>query len=396
MKGLAATRYAERSRLVGRFSAVAVALCGGDSILNRRNPHRHRLRGATVTFSQAIGVIMGATLGTTSTPWMVALFGFRVSIAAAAKPILGVGAFLWLIAKGRTRSLGAILAGFGLIFIGIEYLQKGMGGISWNLEAFAGTGFGSMWILAGIGVVMTIVMQSSSAAAATTLVALHTGSLTFQQGCAMIVGQSVGSAATTALVAIGGGLAVRRSALALIIFSVTVGVLGMLFLAPLTAAADWVGAQLNVRRRAGVTDSAASSSSAGIAVFYPGSIASPSSSFGSPDEQRIGRQPSRPDPRGRGEVALEVAWRAIPGGRAWCGRCDPRRLAGDRHMTPVVQHRALPRIVPMVHRSVHDGPRLVPRPALIISGRETDRHPTRRQRLQLRLSRRAPGACWAA
>src|SRR5215475_3050922 len=62
-----------------------------------------------VTFSQAIGVIMGATLGTTSTPWIVAIFGFRVRIASIAMPMLGVGALLWLVAKGHARSLGALL-----------------------------------------------------------------------------------------------------------------------------------------------------------------------------------------------------------------------------------------------------------------------------------------------
>jgi len=81
--------------------------------------------------------------------------------------------------------------------------------------------FGWQWILAGIGILMSVVMQSSSAAAATTLVALHAGSLTFDQACAMIVGQSVGTAATSAMVAIGAGLAVRRAALAHIVYNVT-------------------------------------------------------------------------------------------------------------------------------------------------------------------------------
>ena len=126
-----------------------------------------------VTFSQAVGVIIGATFGTTSTPWLVAIFGFRLRISAFALPMLGIGAFLWLIAKEKTRSAGAILAGFGLLFVGIDYLQNGMEGISWNLGAIGGTGFGWQWILAGVGTLMSIVMQSSSAAAATTLVALH-------------------------------------------------------------------------------------------------------------------------------------------------------------------------------------------------------------------------------
>src|SRR5262245_42962697 len=165
-----------------------------------------------VTFSQAVGVMMGATLGTTSTPWLLAIFGFRLQIALVALPILGVGALLWMVAKGRLRSTGAVLAGFGLLFIAIDYMQTGMEGLSLDLAGF--TGPFSLWILAGIGVVMTIVMQSSTAAAATTLVALNAGSITFLQGCALIVGQSVGTTATSALVMIGGSLAVRRAALA--------------------------------------------------------------------------------------------------------------------------------------------------------------------------------------
>src|SRR5262245_14049264 len=267
-----------------------------------------------VTFVQAVGMIIGATLGTTSTIWLVAIFGLRFRISAAALPMLGIGAFLWLIARGKTRSFGALLAGFGLIFTGIDFLQTGMGGVSWNLETFTGYGFGARWILAGIGVLMSIVMQSSTAAGATTLVALNTGSLTFEQGCAMIVGQSVGTAATTGLVMVGGSLAVRRASLAHIIFSVIVGVLGILFLGPLTAAADWVGAQLYDPD--GVLAMATFSSLfkfAGIVVFYPwldhfARFIIRISGTGS--ESAV----SRLDPtlaEAGSEVAFEAAWRAV-------------------------------------------------------------------------------------
>jgi phosphate:Na+ symporter len=291
-----------------------------------------------VKFRQAIGVIIGATLGTTSTPWLIALFGFRVRIADAALPVLCVGALLWLVARGRVRSLGAILAGFGLIFTGIEFMQTGMAGVSWNFKAL--TGPGSLWVLAGIGIVMTIVMQSSTAAAATTLVALNAGSLTFEQGCAMIVGQSIGTAATTALVVIGGGLAVRRAALAHIIFSVTVGVLGMVLLGPLAAAADWVGARLDDPD--GVLALAAFSTIfklAGVVAFYP--WIDRYSRFiirisGTGSESAV----SRLDPtlaRTSGVVALEAAWRAIR--EVAHDAIDPlrRRLAGEsvRYDPPV-------------------------------------------------------------
>jgi phosphate:Na+ symporter len=267
-----------------------------------------------VTLSQAIAVNIGATLGTTSTPWMVAILGLRFRITTAALPILGIGAFLWLIARGKTRSLGAVLAGFGLIFTGIDFLQTGMAGIRWNLEAWAGTGYGAMWILAGIGIVMTVVMQSSSAAAATTLVALDAGSLSFEQGCAMIVGQSIGTAATTGLVVIGGGLEVWRAALAHIVYSLIAGVLAMLFLTPLTGAAGWVGSQIDDPH--GVLALAAFSTIfklAGIVVFYPWL-----DSFarfivriaGEGSTSAVGRLKPAVAQAG-GPVALEASWRAI-------------------------------------------------------------------------------------
>src|SRR5215475_7154241 len=223
-----------------------------------------------VTFAQSVGVIIGATFGTTSTPWLVAIFGFRLRISAFALPMLGIGAFLWIIAKGKTRSGGAILAGFGLLFIGIDYLQTGMEGVSWNLDAIGGSGFGWQWILAGVGILMSVVMQSSSAAAAATLVAVHAGSLTFEQACAMIVGQSIGTAATSALVAIGAGLAVRRAAMAHIVYNVSVGIIGILLLAPIVAVARAVGAQFDEPN--GVLALAAFSSIfklVGILAFYP-------------------------------------------------------------------------------------------------------------------------------
>ncbi|HEY7086436.1 MAG TPA: Na/Pi symporter [Tepidisphaeraceae bacterium] len=285
-----------------------------------------------LNFSQAVGMIIGATLGTTSTIWLVAVFGLRFRISSAALPMLGVGAFLFLVARGKTRSLGALLAGFGLIFTGIDFLQTGMGGVSWNLEKFAGYGFGSRWILAGIGVLMSIIMQSSTAAGAATLVALNAGSLTFEQGCALIVGQSVGTAATTGLVMIGGSLAVRRASLAHIIFSVIVGVLGILFLRPLATASDWIGAQLHDQD--GVLAMAAFSSLfklAGIVVFYPwldqfAAFIIRISGRGS--ESAVGRLDPTLAEAG-GEVSLDAAWRAILETAHGTVDAVRRRLAGE-------------------------------------------------------------------
>src|SRR5262252_9102766 len=267
-----------------------------------------------VTFAQSVGVIIGATFGTTSTPWLVAIFGFRLRISAFAMPMIGIGAFLWIIAKGKTRSAGAILAGFGLLFVGIDYLQTGMEGISWNLDAIGGSSFGWQWILAGVGILMSVVMQSSSAAAAATLVALNAGSLTFDQACALIVGQSVGTAATSAMVAIGAGLAVRRAALAHIVYNVAVGIIGILLLGPLAAVGRWVGARVDDPD--GVLALAAFSSIfklVGVLAFYPWL-----DGFARFIERISGRGTetavSHLDPvlaEAGGSVALEAAWRAI-------------------------------------------------------------------------------------
>jgi phosphate:Na+ symporter len=337
LKGLAgdSLRRALQRVVSGRFSAVvsgALLTVATQSSTATILAVIGFVGAGLVTLTQAIAVNMGATLGTTSTPWMVAYFGLRLRIATAALPILGVGALLWLVARGKTRSLGAVLAGFGLIFVGIDYLQNGMAGVSWNLEAFAGKGFWGMWILAGIGIVMTVVMQSSSAAAATTLVALDAGSLTFEQGCAMIVGQSIGTAVTTGLAVIGGGLAVRRSALAHIAYSVIVGILGMLFLRPLTAAADWVGSRLDDPH--GVLALAAFSTIfklASIVVFYPWldpfarlitRISGPGSASAVNRLEPIVAQAGGP-------VALEAAWRAILEVAHGAVDAVRRRVAGE-------------------------------------------------------------------
>jgi phosphate:Na+ symporter len=337
LKGLAgdALRRALQTLVAGRLSAIvsgAIFTVAIQSSTATTLTVIGFVSAGLVTFSQAVGVIIGATFGTTSTPWLVAVFGFRLRISAFAMPMLGVGAFLWVVAKGKTRSLGAVLAGFGLLFIGLDYLQTGMQGVSWNLDAIGGSGFGWQWILAGVGILMSVIMQSSSAAAAATLVALNAGSLTFEQACALIVGQSIGTAATSALVAIGARLAVKRAALAHIVYNVAVGIIGILALTPLAAAARWVGTELDDPE--GVLAVAAFSSIfklVGVAAFYPWLDAF--SRFivrisGAGAESAV----SRLDPAlaaAGGAVALEAAWRALL--ELACPSLDVvrRRLAGE-------------------------------------------------------------------
>jgi phosphate:Na+ symporter len=139
-----------------------------------------------LTFHQSLGVIFGANVGTTVTGWLVAGLGLKFSVSAVALPIVGIGAMVRLFTKGRAQHVGLALAGFGMVFVGIDVLQAGMAGVAERLTpaSFPGDSFGGRMALVGIGALLTAVMQSSTAATATTLTALHSGSISFPQAAA--------------------------------------------------------------------------------------------------------------------------------------------------------------------------------------------------------------------
>jgi len=192
-----------------------------------------------LSFPAAVAVIFGANLGTTSTGWLVSTIGFKVSLSAVAFPLVGVGAILRLLGRGRGAHAGMALAGFGLIFVGIDVLRIGMEGLAAMVDpaAFPGATLLGRILLVGIGLVMTVVMQSSSAAVTTTLTALHTGSIGLEQAAFLVIGQNMGTTVKAALASIGGSIPVKRTALAHILFNLVTGVLGLLLLRPLLAGA---------------------------------------------------------------------------------------------------------------------------------------------------------------
>lgn len=172
-------------------------------------------------FNNAIGVIIGANLGTTSTGWIVSLLGLKFSVGAFALPLVGVGALLRLVARERLAHAGLALAGFGLIFVGIDVLQDGMAGLAtrFDLAAYSAPGWGPRLLLVGVGVAMTVLMQSSSAAVATTLTALAGGAIGLDQAAALVIGQNIGTTVTAGLAAIGASVPARRTALVHAVFN---------------------------------------------------------------------------------------------------------------------------------------------------------------------------------
>jgi phosphate:Na+ symporter len=183
-------------------------------------------------FPQAVGVIFGAAVGTTSTGWLVAFLGLRYSVSALALPLVGVGALLRLLGRGRAPSMGLALAGFGLVFIGIDTLQLGMAALSERIDLalLAREGFAGMLLLVAIGILMTVVMQSSSAAVATTLAALHAGTIGLEQAAVLVIGQNTGTTVTAALASIGAPVPARRTAVAHIVLNAFSGLIALLML----------------------------------------------------------------------------------------------------------------------------------------------------------------------
>jgi len=178
-----------------------------------------------LTFSQSLGLLYGANLGTTSTAWIVSLLGLKVKIDVIALPLVGIGAGLKVFGGKRLGHAGLAIAGFGLIFVGIEVIQEGMAGVAAVLDpgAWARPGVLGTVILLGFGLVMTVVMQSSSAAIATTLAAVHAGTIGLEQAALLAIGQNVGTTVKAVLGAAGGPVAAWRAAVAHILFNVGTG-----------------------------------------------------------------------------------------------------------------------------------------------------------------------------
>jgi phosphate:Na+ symporter len=185
-----------------------------------------------LSFQNAIGVNIGAALGTTSTGWLVSLLGLKLSIGKLMLPIIGIGALAKLLGKGRVAQIGMALAGFGTIFVGIDTLQAGMEDLAqqFNPESFPQATIMGRLLLVLIGVGMTVVMQSSSAAVATTLAALAGGTINLEQAASLVIGQNMGTSVTAAIASIGASTPARRTALAHVMYNVSTGTIALLMM----------------------------------------------------------------------------------------------------------------------------------------------------------------------
>jgi len=193
-----------------------------------------------LTFPSALGVIIGANVGTTSTGWIVALLGLKFNFGTIALPFIGVGALLRLLSSGARAHMGMALAGFGLIFVAIDLLQGGMGEVALRIDlgAFSAGTLGGRFLLVLIGIVMTVLLQSSSAAVALTLTAVHTGAIGLVEAAFLVIGQNLGTTVKAALAAIGASIPAKRTAAAHILFNALAAAIAFIAALPLLALSE--------------------------------------------------------------------------------------------------------------------------------------------------------------
>ncbi|MDR2501342.1 MAG: Na/Pi cotransporter family protein [Treponema sp.] len=197
-----------------------------------------------LTLTQSIGVIMGANIGTTITAWIVSLIGFSLKLSTLALPAVGFG-FIMLVVKWKRRELGTVLLGFGLLFMGLDFLTKSMPALQPETFGFIRSSVGDagfLTILAGtgIGLLITLITHSSSASTAIMLTMAHQNLITYNFAAAMILGANIGTTIDAALASIGAKTAARRAALVHVLFNVIGTLWALALFKPLLMAVSWV------------------------------------------------------------------------------------------------------------------------------------------------------------
>jgi phosphate:Na+ symporter len=184
------------------------------------------VNASLLSLTQAIGVIMGANIGTTVTTWIVSFIGFKFKISAIALPIVGVGLPFLFAKTQRRRDFGEILIGFGLLFLGLMFLKNSVPDIKSNpaalefLKNYTDLGFLSFVIFVVVGSVLTVIVQSSSAAMAITVTMAFMGWIDFHTSAAIVLGENIGTTVTAYLASLGTSVHARRAARAHFLFNV--------------------------------------------------------------------------------------------------------------------------------------------------------------------------------
>ena len=179
-----------------------------------------------LTLSQAIGVIMGANIGTTVTAWLVAWLGFKADISILAIPLMLFGFLFSNSKKNQRQNIGELIVGFCLLFLGLSFMKESVPDLNETpqvlefVKTWSSYGFGSVLIFLVFGTLLTLVLQSSSATMAITLIMLSMGWIPFNMACAMVLGENIGTTITANIAASVGNTQAKRAAMSHTIFNV--------------------------------------------------------------------------------------------------------------------------------------------------------------------------------
>ncbi len=178
-----------------------------------------------LTLTQAIGVIMGANIGTTMTAWIIAVFGFKADISALAVPLMALGFIFSVSKKDKLRNISELIIGFSLLFLGLSLMKSSVPDLRQTPEvlefitSWSGHGFASVLLFLALGTVLTLILQSSSATVALTLIMLNMGWIQFDMAAAMVLGENIGTTITANIAAAVGSVNAKRAALAHTVFN---------------------------------------------------------------------------------------------------------------------------------------------------------------------------------
>ena len=207
------------------------------------------LSAGLMDLGAGIGIIFGANLGTTTGAWLVAGFGLKVNIAAYSMPLLVFGVLLIFQDSKALKGIGHGLAGLGLLFLGIHYMKEGFDAFSQNIDLanYAVSGYPGLFLYTLIGIMATVVLQSSHATLVLIITALAAQQITYENAMALAIGANVGTTITAMLGALSANIEGRRLAVAHLIFNVTTGLLAILLISQLIWTVDWVSESVGIR-----------------------------------------------------------------------------------------------------------------------------------------------------
>ncbi len=194
-----------------------------------------------LTLAQAVGVIMGANIGTTVTAWLVSFLGFKADISILAVPLMAVGFVLSLMKQDKYRNMSEFIIGFSLLFLGLSLMKNSVPDLRETPEVlqfitqWTDMGFGSVLIFLLVGTILTLVLQSSSATMALTLIMLSMGWIPFTAAAAMVLGENIGTTITANIAASIGNSNARRAALAHTFFNLFGVVWALILFTPFLA-----------------------------------------------------------------------------------------------------------------------------------------------------------------